>query len=411
MYLCAKKHIRLQVGELYDSAGKNPETLRASKKVIVRASGTAPTCGSLEEALYQLIARWESSPWFTYSPLGATLDLLIHDLAGREPDQHGSVAFSLLQQVATAARQERKQGPILEDTLRLSQQESREMVRQAQQNYPKLMESIGADVSQAIRAKKAPLIWGLFSPEMFSWRSVRVGTVVVLFMTVVLGFYSMRVRNVQQVTSYIGGYSDPAKQLSQQALDNLSNNSGIQRLRDAARSATRAIDSIGKEMSGNTKYLRLRTLDTLAASQSGESLSALYQRHKAELLGALHDADPRIRAAAMDVLQRYGPSTQDVVPQIVGRLSLDESPLVRAAAAHSLGQIGISDPIVQKALTDAFFDADDETKKAAMLAYGQLVQQPPQPQIDTFRTLSRNPVVGSTAQKVLRSWGIAKSSF
>lgn len=403
-HLCARGALQLKVGELYDSAGNDPGTLRTLPKVLIYRGMSGPAHGLLEQKILDAVVNWKESSWFSYSPLAPTIDLLIHEITETEPDQQGSAAIAILEIVAASFRQELKKG-FPSSVIRPVQQDVREIILEASNNLPRLVESIQADIKNAIRSIRAPLVWGLVNPEMFTWHSVRVGTAVVVLMTGFLGFYSLKVRNVQKVTSYLEEYKEPAKEISQQALRSLAENENFEGIRQLARSANRAIDAIGSEMSGNSKYIRLRALDSLAATQTGKQLSGSYARHKSELMGALHDADPRIRAIGAEVVQRYGGSAGDMVPALLGRLSIDESALVRHSAAVTLGQLGIDDPAVRTGLIDAFNDTDPETRKAAMVAFSHVVKNPGD-EAKIIQDLVDDPEVGGTAKKVLHSWGL-----
>jgi HEAT repeat protein len=95
------------------------------------------------------------------------------------------------------------------------------------------------------------------------------------------------------------------------------------------------------------------------------------------LIELLHDADPRVRSDAADILGSIGPGSRPAVPALVERLREDSDPRVRAQAALALGALGPDAQEAVPALTEALNDTattggSEEVSDAAARALEQI---------------------------------------
>ncbi len=210
-----------------------------------------------------------------------------------------------------------------------------------------------------------------------------------------------QVKNAQQRAAFRSALAEAASEpqargaVSKQLAADLPKNARIDLLRalsgrlsqheDAARSVTALV---GPESDFRTRYLLIAPLAELAKADPGakQKLAQLLAkdpskhiraevarsidepaRFKSELLSALTDREVRVREAAASVLT--GPKASFAEPALIGRLSSDRWPLVRATAARSLGELPASTRI-DAALASALEDDSAHVRRPVVLALG-----------------------------------------
>jgi HEAT repeat protein/energy-coupling factor transporter ATP-binding protein EcfA2 len=89
------------------------------------------------------------------------------------------------------------------------------------------------------------------------------------------------------------------------------------------------------------------------------------------VLPALQDKNNRVRAAAAESLGNLGVTDESVISALVAALQ-DEKEQVRREAAASLGRLGVTDDSVISALVAALQDEDDSARALAFISLGNL---------------------------------------
>jgi HEAT repeat protein len=96
----------------------------------------------------------------------------------------------------------------------------------------------------------------------------------------------------------------------------------------------------------------------------------------AKLTADLKSGDEKARVAAIDALGNLGAGAKDATPTLAELLTPDNSPIVRAHAAHALMQIGVDAASAAPALAKAISDPDFHVQRMAIAALERIHPDP-----------------------------------